>query len=174
MGMFETTSKWLHWLVAALYIAIIPTGLMFDGMVPGSPEKMRLIDIHETAGLVLLALAAWRFGRRIREGLPAENPAHRRYEQVAARIVQIVLLAASVGLPLSGIYAAWALGDPLTFFGLTLWPAAEPRGSGTLAFVLHGGPLIVLGLTPFLLLHIAGALKHHWIDRDDTLRRMWF
>lgn len=172
--MFDTTSKWLHWLVAALYIAIIPTGLMFDSLVPGSPEKLRMIDIHETAGLALLVLAAWRLARRLRDGLPAENRTHRGYERLVARVVQIVLLVATVALPLSGIYAAWELGDPLTWFGLTIWPAEVPRGGGTLSFVLHGGPLIVLGLTPFLLLHIAGALKHHWIDRDDTLRRMWF
>lgn len=171
--MFDTTARWLHWLVAALYIATLLTGLMFDEMMAGSLAKMRLIGIHETVGFLLLVFAAWRLARRIHEGLPSEHQAHRRYERVAARIVQIVLLGASVGLPLSGIYAAWSLGDPLTFFRLAFWSAAEPRGSGTLAFVLHGGPLIVLGFTPFLLLHIAGAMKHHWVDRDNTLRQMW-
>ena len=133
---------------------------------------MHGLDRQDAFGAVISApSAAWRLVRRLRQGLPPEYPHHAALERAFARAAQWFLLIASAAVPATGILDAWVLGDPMTLFGITLWPGvAAARTGAELGFLLHGGPLIMLVITPIILLHLAGTLKHHWIDRDETLR----
>jgi cytochrome b561 len=173
----------LHWLVALLIIINVVLGLSADH-VPDSSVRL-VIDTHKSIGITVLGLALlrilWRFAHRP----PAAPATHTRIERIAARVVHGGLYLLIVLLPLSGWMhdSAWkdAASHPMHWFGLFEWPRigaikalapATRESLHTQLSELHTALSYVL--YALLALHIAGALKHQWIDREAALQRMNF
>ena len=97
---------------------------------------------------------------------------HPRWQRRAARIVHIILLIAPIYMPVGGIMFALGKGYEIGLLGLPLVAATKtpPAGLEPVAHVMHGLGGLILGL--IILFHIAGAVKHQFIDRDGTMRRM--
>lgn len=155
----------LHWLTALCVVIAWFLG-------EGGPEVMKNPPtLHFVFGLTVLVLVVPRLIARLAGGAPPLDPRSAPLLQLAAKAGHAVLYAFLIAMPISGWYAASALGIPVRIWGVTL-PAlterlAQPPG---LVADLHSN-----GGTVFLViagLHGLMALYHHFVLKDDTLRRM--
>lgn len=171
------TSLWLHWLVAVLVIALLCVGIYMH-----ETKTYSLYPIHKSVGVIALLLVGWRFVWRMVEGFFAPASEHKFYERVLAKITHWVLLLGSLLMPISGITMSIAGGHGLKFFGIALIapnmsvldPTKTEALNETLAGIAHSGHgIIAWVLIATILLHTLGALKHHIIDKDKTLTRMF-
>ena len=163
----------LHWIVGLTMIGMVFFGLWLADLPKGYANKAELTGLHKSIGLIVLVVAAWRLWRRVRIGLPLHVGLYKVWEQVTAKGIHMFLLFATLALPLSGIRWMVASARPIAVFGVTIIPQMLTEKNQAVASVFRGtheimGKLLLAAVA----LHIAGALKHHIVDRDGTLRRM--
>jgi len=161
----------LHWLTALLILGLATVGLIMTEL-PSSPFKMQVYALHKSFGLTVLALAAvrllWRLLAGSSEGLPGPPQ-----ETMAAKAVHVALYALLFAMPLSGWLFNSAAGFPLRWFGVVSLPklfTGYNPGLKQLAGEIHETGFYILAA--LLLVHAGAALFHHYIKRDDTLKRM--
>lgn len=172
---WNTVSKLFHWAMAALILAAIALGLAAVNWDNAwYPIKSTLYSLHKSVGLTVLALGLLRLLWRLTHASPAHLGSHAAIERRAATAVHALLYGLLLLLPLSGwlLHSAAALKYPLTWFGIFSVPDIAPSGAQlqNIASWIHA--VLFWVLAGLLLLHIGGALKHHWVDRDITLERM--
>ena len=161
----------LHWLVFVLMIASFGLGLTMVGMEV-SPQRIRMVGWHKTVGVTILLLAflrlAWRF-MSPPPALPATMPA---WERVAAHASHWLLYLLMLAVPVSGWLMSSALGFSTVYLGIARLPdlLTRDRELGETLKVVHYW--LNKGLLAMIVLHAAAALKHHFWDRDDVLKRM--
>lgn len=168
---YAPLAKWLHWIIAALILAIIPAGVAMSNAAPG-PLQDRLYLLHRSTGLLILALAIIRLAVRWSHGAPAPYAGLTRFERIASTATHHLLYALLFLMPIVGWLMASAFGATTSFFGLFDMPNLVGRNE-TLFKVLQaahkaGGILMAL----LVLMHIGGALRHTFIKRDIVLWRM--
>lgn len=168
---YSTVSLVLHWLIAALVvtqIVLIQAHEATDG-----PISREFVNIHKSVGLSILVLTLARLGWRIANPaipLPAQTP---RWQKLAARSTHVLFYVLLIAMPLVGWAASSAAGRDILWFGLFEWPALPIGGGRDMARDLMDVHETAAKLLIFLvILHILGALKHHFIDRDNVLHRM--
>ncbi|WP_299355104.1 cytochrome b [uncultured Shimia sp.] len=169
---WDGLSRLNHWLVAAAMVAMLVFGVYLHEFVPRGPEKGALIGIHKAVGVVVLIYGVWRVGYRLIQGFLEETTAMPKWQSTLAKVVHWVLLISVIAMPLTGVLGSYFGGRDIDVFGLfTIASAMEPTKGLSDAFMgMHGvfAKMTILALV----LHVLGAIKHHYIDRDDTLKRM--
>ncbi len=183
---YGAISKSFHWLTALLILTVIPLGIIANGMAHDirNPEIasteadiMRtalLFSMHKTIGVTIFLVALARILWAILQPKPAPLHPDRKAEVLLAEIVHWLLYGSLLLVPLTG----WIHHSATTGFAPIWWPFGQ-----SLPFVPKSeyiaetfGALHVVFervLIVSLILHVAGALKHHFIDRDSTFLRMW-
>lgn len=172
----------LHWLTAALVAAGAALGLGVELF----PEAWigPAIDLHKSIGITVLGLVLVRVLWRLTHAPPPAPAGRSRLERLAARAAHLALYGLILALPLSGWIHdsafAFAARHPLRLFGVLPWPrlgiveAMAPDAKLRLHarwFSIHVA--LFYALCALSTLHVAGVLKHHLLDRDRPLRRMW-
>jgi cytochrome b561 len=145
-----------------LYMADLPKG----------PWKGELFDLHKSFGILVLMLGAVRIGWRLGNPWPGPVDTVPPWQRKLARVLHLLLLAMMLALPLSG-WAMSSAGDhPVSFFGLFTLPPllAVDKDLGKSLSEVH--EVLAWTLLALLVLHVGAALRHHFIARDATLRRM--
>jgi cytochrome b561 len=167
----------LHWVLALAIIGTFGVGLYMSGL-PFSPLRVRLINYHKWAGITILALSAlrmvWRLSHRP-PPLPARVVAAMpRWQQAAHHGTHLALYLLFFVVPLFGWAYSSAVGLQIVWFGVLPLPdlLAVDKDLGNLVLKpLHRASAFVLGA--LVLLHVAAALKHQFVDKDGLLLRMW-
>ena len=178
---YTRTAMLLHWLVAVLIIGNVAL-VWIIGALPDSSVRPA-IDLHKSIGITVLGLAIlrllWRFSHRP----PSFPRSHPRLERAGAHAAHLLLYLLIFGLPISGWIHDSAFKDaathPLVLFGVIPWfrisaianldPATKEQVHAfwysvhaSLAYVLYA----------LLALHVLGALKHQFIDREGEFGRI--
>lgn len=167
---WSTVAKAFHWLMALLILGNGAFAFYMDGLKP-SLNKINMFALHKSVGITVLALFVLRLAWKMVDRRPPDEPAP-RWQQLAAHVVHGFLYLLIVAIPLSGWAFNSAHGFPLQYFKQFNLPALVEKNEdlsnvlGTVHVYLFWLLLLVL------VAHVGGALKHHFIDRDDTLRRM--
>lgn len=166
-----TISQLFHWLIAVLIAVQVVLGLVGVAL-PLSMEKLATLARHKSLGMTILALALLRLGWRALNPTPALPDNLKPYEQRLARLTHASLYGLIIALPLTGWLMSSARGFPVSWFNLVQLPNLVGRNVPLYHTLvsLHVALAITLGLV--LALHIGAAIKHHFVLRDDTLRRM--
>ena len=160
----------LHWLIALGIVGLLALGLYMVGLPKGLPVKATLINLHKSVGLTVFLLVLLRIVARLvlhRPPLPPMPP----WQRAAARTTQGLLYVGMVAMPLAGY-----LGSSFNSYGTRFWGVLLPKWGWDdahlreLFFGLHEA--IGYALIALIVLHVAGAFKHQWIDRDNLLARM--
>lgn len=162
----------LHWLVAVGLIGMIAFGT-FIGQMESGPEKTALVQIHKSCGIIVGALALLRLIWRAHEGFPKSVALLERWEARLARVSHNLLLLTSVALPVTGILKSITYARSVEVFGLPVIPKLMAEKSETwneIASVAHTSLAVLLA--SLIVIHAAAALRHHFVKRDDTLRRI--
>jgi cytochrome b561 len=171
----------LHWLVALLMIVNVALGIAADELPDDWVRPV--IDTHKSIGITVLGLVLLRLLWRAGHPPPPLPIRYARWERIASHAVHGLLYASMLALPLSGWLhdSAWkdAATHPMQLFGLFEWPRIglvsriEPVAKEALHTTLgiwHTG--LGYALYGLLALHLAGALKHQFIDGERELQRM--
>jgi cytochrome b561 len=167
---YTRTAVALHWIVGALVIAAIIAGWVMTDMAVG-PLRLRLFNWHKWTGITVLGLMVVRSLWRLSHPPPAPLPMP-AWQRLASLAVHGTLYLMLLVQPLTGWIFSNAAGVPVVYLGLIPLPNLVDKDKAFGSFVkeLHvaGGWVLaaVIGL------HLLAAIKHHFFDRDDTLRRM--
>jgi cytochrome b561 len=171
---FGTIAVLLHWTIALLFLGQFALGLSMT-RVKGMALQFELIQWHKSFGFLILGLAVLRLGWRLGAGRPRPSPALSPVERASAAIVQALLLAATIAVPLAGwaLASTSTLGVPTLAFKLVLiphLPLVPSEQAEAFWRQMHG----FLAWATILLAaaHAGAALRHHLLLRDDVLARM--
>lgn len=177
MPLRNTTTTWgsvhkaLHWLVALAVIGMVVVGWVMDEL-PSSPDKVKVYALHKSTGLTVLALMLLRLAWRWSNPRPALPEAMPQWERTLAGMVHAGLYAVLIAMPLTGWLYNSAANFPLRWFWLFPVPALWGPDTDVKHFAEDAHELLSWVLVGLFTLHVAGALKHHFVDRDVVLRRM--
>lgn len=170
MGLKNSSTEWgslarfFHWAMALMFVVQYLAG-EYDDAFGGS-------RFHVSFGLSLVGLILLRLIWRLANPVPTPIAGSKPWERTAARAVHYTWYMLMFALPLSGMVWRQASGKPLAFWGwfkLPVWIDKDKALAHNAHEVHEWLGTIALIL---LALHIAAALKHHYIDRDATLKRM--
>ena len=169
---YSRTAIALHWSIAALVLSTIPLGLY--GASGESASAQSATDLHKTVGITILALTVIRVLWRLTHRPPALPGGMAPIMRWAARGTHVLFYLLLLIMPLSGWWMSSAVPKRHNFgFGLFDVPFLPvPRGwasAGPAHFIHTTLAWLMIGLA---VLHIAAALKHHFIDKDNILARM--
>ncbi|NCT66058.1 MAG: cytochrome b [Rhodanobacteraceae bacterium] len=161
----------LHWLIALLIVVALVL-IELKGWLPrGSAERAAVKWAHTQFGLAVLLLMLPRMLVRLRASVPPISPAPPRWQDGLGKLIHLALYLLAFAVPLLGVAMMVAAGKPWDLLGLPLPTLATPdEGLVKNLEELHettGNVLMWLAIA-----HAAAALYHHFVQRDDTLRRM--
>jgi len=161
----------LHWLIALIVFVSFPVGLYMVDLAL-SPTKLKIYSYHKWAGVTVFGLALLRVLWRATHAAPALPASMPRWQQAAAHGTHLLLYLLLLAIPLSGWLMSSALGFQTVYFGVLPIPdlLAKNKELGERLELLH--MLLNYTMATLVAAHIAAALKHHLVDRDDTLIRM--
>lgn len=167
----------LHWTTAALILILLPLGVFMDSLPANSADevvyKAWFYSLHKTFGVTVFLVAFVRVLWAAFQPKPRSLDSHKKLENLAAHTVHWMLYGAIILMPLTG----WLHHSASEGFAPIWWPLLQdlplvPKNPQLAMFfgIAHFFTAILLGLAVFF--HIAGALKHAFVDRDATLQRM--
>ena len=174
---YHWMARLLHALLGVALVGLFAVGLYMADL-PFSPDRLKLYNWHKWAGVTVLTLSfvrlVWRLTHRP-PALPASiervMPAWQRLAHHATHGGLYVLFFA---VPLAGWAYSSAAGFPIVPFGLFQLPDFVPVSEGLADFIKPVHKYAAYSLAALVVLHVAGALKHHFVDRDGLLQRMSF
>jgi len=167
---YTRTAIVLHWLLALMIVGSFGVGLYMADL-PFSPSRLKLYNWHKWAGVTILALSAARLLWRLSHRPPADLPMP-AWQQRAAHAVHLLLYGLFFAVPLAGWAYSSAAGFPVVWFGVLPLPDFVPVDRALAEAIKPLHKLLAFALAGTVLLHVAAALKHHFIDRDGTLQRL--
>ncbi len=169
----------LHWSVAALIITQFVLANIAErvgSQTPRTPmvmlEQMSWLARHKSVGMLILGLALVRICWRFISPPPPLPRAVPAWQRLGAGISHWSLYALLFALPLTGWLMSSATNYPVSFFGWFSFPDLVAPSRSLADSLKASHHLLAKILFVLALLHIAAAMKHHFFNRDDVLRRM--
>ncbi len=168
---YGSVAQVLHWVMALLIIIMIVLGL-YMVRLPINATKLKLYGYHKALGVLVLMLACLRLSWRLinqNPRLPNEMPT---WQKLAAHGVHYAFYFFMFALPLTGWMLSSASGLPVSFFGLFLLPDLISPNEHWRFLLQTAHQWLGYGLLLALCAHVGAALQHHFINKDDILKRM--
>lgn len=165
----------LHWLLALSLLSIFVVGVYMADL-PFSPQRLKLYNWHKWAGVSILILSVLRLLWRATHTPPAlpvkvvnSMPA---WQMAAYHATHGLLYALFFIVPLVGWAYSSAAGFPIVLFGVLPLPDFVSADKALAELIKPWHEISAFALAGLALLHMAAALKHHFVDRDGLLQRM--
>jgi cytochrome b561 len=172
MQRYTTAAIVLHWLIALLIVGAFVLGLVMTDIPGISPTKLRYYAWHKWAGVTVLLLACARLLWRLRNRPPEFPAAMPSWQRGAAHGLHHLLYVFMFAVPLSGYFYTLAAGYPVVWFGLVQLPVLIAKNKALADTLEPVHYWLNMAMAALVVLHVVAALKHQFVDRDDTLRRM--
>jgi cytochrome b561 len=174
----NTPERWgsvsiaLHWTIAALVLLVqVPAGITMTSVEPGTVQNVGY-NIHKTTGIVIFLLAlvrlAWRWAHPV-PALPADMPV---WQARLARTTHAILYLVLFLMPITGFLYTAMGGFPVPFFMLYDLARFVPENKPVAEIFKYAHLTLQYVLYVTVLLHVSGALYHHFVRRDGVLLRM--
>lgn len=164
----------LHWLMALLLGSLVALGLYMTRLPDAGFDtwKIRLILYHKQLGIAALALFALRLLWRVGSALPRLVQTLPDWQKVAARFVHLCFYALMATLPLTGWAMSSASGIPVSVLGLFTLPDLVSYNDRLFHTLTDVHRYLGYALIACMAVHIGAALRHHFMLRDTTLKKM--
>jgi cytochrome b561 len=173
MARYSAGAIAFHWIIAVL----VALNYAFAWIAEDLPKEQagQLMGNHKAVGITVLLLTVARILWRLTHRPPAFLTSLQPWEAMLARVTHGLFYVLMIAIPLAGwlMHSAYSGGAPVNAFGLFSYPglplAADKAGAhtaGEVHEVLATAMLFLAGL------HVLGALKHQFLDRDGSLARM--
>ena len=164
-------SQFLHWLIVVLIIAqVILANIAED--LPIGMKKLAMYARHKSIGITILGLAVLRLLWRLGNPTPPLPTTLKSHERVLANLTHAGLYILLFAQPLTGWMMSSARGFPVSWFGFLQLPDLVPKNDALYNAMKETHDTLALALYAIVFLHVAAALKHHFMLKDDVLRRM--
>jgi Cytochrome B561 len=168
-GRFPLLSRLLHWLMAAMIIAMLFIGI---GMMGSLGDYHWLISIHKPLGTAILILVTIRLVNRLINPPPPLPPGMPPLLRLAATSSHVLLYGLMFAVPLVGWAMLSAAGYPIVLFGSLELPPILPQDDTVYAALRLTHTVLALLLFATFLLHLAAALMHAFVFRDGVFQSM--
>ncbi len=168
---YGTVSKMLHWLIALMVLVMLAVGVSFS-YLPKNTVGF-LMPIHKSSGITLLILMVLRLIWRWFNPTPRLPKHMKNWEIFTARLVHALFYVLLIVMPITGIVMTLSAGYPLPFwtFG-NIQFAFIPLNKALSHVMADWHEYLAWTIGVFFVLHTLAALKHHFYDKDDVLRRI--
>ena len=167
---FPRLSRWLHWSMAVMIVAMLFIGVGMAASV--SPRYQLLVAIHRPLGFAILILAAVRVVNRLVNPPPPLPGTLPPLQRLAARASHILLYALMLVMPLVGWAMLSAEPYPIVLFGAVHLPAILAPNPVLFAWLRQLHRYLAYLLLATFVVHFAAALMHGWIRRDGVFESM--
>jgi cytochrome b561 len=171
LSRYTRTAIAFHWILALAIVGSFSLGLYMTGL-PLSPARLKLYNWHKWAGITILSLSAlrllWRLAHRPPDDLPMAS-----WQRTAAHATHRLLYLLFFAVPLVGWAYSSAAGFPVVVFGVLPLPDFVPADKALAEAIKPWHEWLAWMMVLLVCVHAAAALKHHFIDRDALLSRMW-
>jgi cytochrome b561 len=177
MTVRNTEQRWgavhqtLHWLIVAMAIAQLTVGFIFADLPDDDPIRPILFRTHATLGLTILLVILTRLLWRLANPVPRLPDTLPPWQKALAHTTHYLLYLLLIAMPIVGYLTVNAAGHPVPFFTVEL-PAVIAKSAALkdiLAPMHSAGAFVLVTL---VVLHAAAALRHEFLLKDNTLRRM--
>jgi cytochrome b561 len=160
-----------HWLIAGLIFVMLGLGYYMEDLPEGA-RKLEVFGIHKSIGITIAMLAGLRVVWRLLNPPPLLPASMRFWERKTAGVVHALLYLMLFVQPLVGFLQSNAADVPVVLWGFWLLPPLigpdEPLSETLIGVHSIGGNLLAI----LVIVHVAAALRHHFVLKDDVLRRM--
>lgn len=168
---YTKTAVVLHWLIAIGIFAMFALGWYMTGIPKETPDRAFYFNLHKSVGVTLLALILFRIYWRVTHTPPTLASTLKAWEKKLAHAGHHSLYLLMILVPVSGLIMSAYSKFGVKWFGLPLIPGLNDkviRDNFTEVHEIVGWILLAV-----VVLHIVAGLKHHFIDKDETLTRMF-
>jgi cytochrome b561 len=168
---YGAAARAFHWLTVGMLLVIIPLGLVMGRLPRGLLQDTCFIT-HESLGLSVLGLTLLRFAWRLAHPAPPPSADLLPLERRASGTVHAALYLVLLAMPITGYLFINFRGITLHYFGLIAVPplVAQDKPVGDFALFVHTS--LQWAIYALVVLHVAAALHHHFLRRNDVLQRM--
>jgi cytochrome b561 len=167
-----TPSRLFHWVIVALIITQFVLASIAEDL-PLGMAKLATLARHKSVGITILALALlrllWRLYNRNSPPLPSNLKPYQRW---LGHLVHYGLYLLLFAMPLSGWMMSSAKNYPVSWFGVFTLPNLVQPDEGLFELLKSTHEVLAGALLAFATLHVLAALYHHFMKKDDVLRRM--
>lgn len=171
---YGSITKWLHWSVAILVLLQFAS-VYFKGFFLTENSvlgKAIISNYHKPCGILIAFLGGlwvlWHFVNP----RPALAGPMTHIEKKAALVVHGSLLLCVVVMPMSGILMSLSAGDPPVFFSLFAIPQWIEKNKAVASYFFSMHVYVSYALALLIAIHLAAVIKHHFIYKDNILRRI--
>lgn len=168
---YTRTAIALHWLIALLIFCTFPLGLYMADL-PFSPGRLKLYAYHKWLGVTVFLLAVARIGWRLTHPAPPPPAGLPAWQRIAAAATHRLLYVLILAVPVSGWLMSSAKGFQTVYLGVVPLPdlLGKDQALGEVLTTAHR--VLNFTLAALVITHLAAALKHYFVDRDEVLGRM--
>jgi cytochrome b561 len=160
-----------HWLLALMIVGSFCVGLYMSDLAM-SPTRLKLFNWHKWAGITIMALSGLRLLWRLTHRPPPDVPMP-SWQRRAAHAAHLLLYLLFFLVPLAGWAYSSSAGFPVVVFGVIPLPDFVPVDKALAEVLKSLHHLLAFALGFVVLIHIGAAVKHHYMDDDGLLLRMW-
>lgn len=171
MQRYTTVARLLHWIMAVLILFTVPVGFVLLALPQGWVQNT-LFDLHRSIGVLLFVLVVMRIAWRLTHPpppLPDDLPA---WQHLASGTVHRLLYVVLLIQPIIGWWGTSAFGAPINVFWLFELPPLVSKDELAAKQILAWHGIVGIALSVTVAIHISAALFHHFVRRDEVLRRM--
>lgn len=168
---YGAVAQLFHWLTVVLITALLIIAFYMTDL-PLGPEKLRIYNLHKSVGVTVLLLTILRVMWRQFSPAPPLPTAIPSWERTAARAHHFLLYGVLFAQPMIGILHSWSANFPVVIYGLFALPNLTGQNEALqkplqIVHAWLGWTFLVL-----VLVHVAAALRHHFVLKDSILRRI--
>ncbi len=161
-----------HWVTAVVVVGLFSVGLWMEDMDYGNPWYKTAPHWHKSVGVLLVTFMLARLLWRLKSPPPPPLNTHTSWEKRAAKIAHALLYVLIFLMLPTGYLITTAQGQGLDVFNWFTIPAVITSVSNLEDYAGEVHEIIAFSIIGIAIIHMLGALKHHFIDKDRTLKRM--
>ncbi|MEJ2059709.1 MAG: cytochrome b [Gammaproteobacteria bacterium] len=162
----------LHWLMALLILGMIALGAFMGDVPKTDSSRLVLFTLHMSTGVVLLVLILLRSGWHLYTKPPKEAENLWPWEHRLAWVIQRLMYLCMLLVPIAGYLMVSSAGHKIPFYGLLQLPEALPKVGWVHEFFEGAHSFLAYSLLVLVIVHVAGAIKHRYIDGNDVVERI--
>lgn len=167
---YNGIARIFHAVIAIMVIFNLLSGIGGDAI----EDVWNPFPIHKATGIIILLLSLGRIGWRLSWKMPAWPATMGNLQRLVAKVTHLAFYALMLIVPLTGWIMSSAGKYPISIYGLFEWPKLAVAKGSALAEIAHEGhELLGFLMAGLVVLHVAAALHHHFVMKDNILRRMW-